>query len=97
MKPWGIRLLILAVIFAQAWWAFQYRNIDLPRSAQTVAAIHAYQVGPSANTKAAMLEQMDRDASRNRHRDQIMLGLMLVADVGAIYFLWNYGYKKIAA
>jgi hypothetical protein len=97
MKTWLIRFAIVAAILVQALWAFQYRNLDLPRSAQTIAAIHAYQTSPSADTKAAMIAQMDRDASRNIRRGRIILGLMVVADVAVIYLLWNHGVRKIGA
>jgi len=88
---------ILAVILAEICWALEPRNFSFPRSAETVQAIHAYQASPTVKTKAALLEQTKRDVSRNERPGEILLGLMLVADVAAVYFLWNYGAKKIAA
>ena len=97
MKTWLIRLAILVVIFAEVWWSLALRNFLIPRSEQTVAAIHAYQASSTPENEAAMLEQMHRDGARNTLHAQMQLGLMLVADIAAIYFFWNYGVRKHSA
>jgi hypothetical protein len=89
-----IRLAIVASIFFEIIWALEPRNLLSPRSAGTIQAIHAYQASPSDTTKATMLEQMHRDGARHVRDGQILFGLMLVADIVAIYFLWNYGVTK---
>ena len=91
------RFLIVAAILAEAWWALKPRHLMFPRSEQTVAAIHAFQASSTPENKSAMLEQMRRDSDRNILHGRIQLGLILLADVAAIYFFWNYGVKKNAA
>ena len=97
MKTWLIRGVILLAILADVWWASAPRNMLVPRSEQTVAAIHAFQANSTPNNKAAMLEQLHRDGDRNLLHGQIELGLIVLANIAAIYFFWNYGIKKNAA
>ena len=92
-----IRLAIVAAIVFELVWALEPTNLLLPRSQETVQAIHAYQASPSAANKAAMLEQMHHDGQRNARRGQILLGLMLFADIVVIYFFWHYGNTRPAA
>jgi len=97
VKTWLIRSALVAVILPQIWWAVVPVNFAPRPSAQSERAAQAYQMNPSAETKAALFDQMRRDASRSERNSYIMLGLMLVADVVAVYFLWNYEAKKPAA
>jgi hypothetical protein len=97
MKTRLTRFAILAAILAEVWWSLQIRNLSVPRSEQTIAAIHAFQASSTPQNKAAMLEQMHRDIARNILHGRLQLGLMLLADIAAIYFFWNYGVKKNAA
>ena len=78
-------------------WTFQLRNLSSPKSPETVQAIHVYQASPTAANKTTMLEQIRQDVSHNARYGQILLGLMVVADIVAIYFFWNYGVTKPAA
>jgi hypothetical protein len=87
-------VIVVAIVFEIGWALLEPRNSSWPRSSETVQAIHEWQARPSDAAKAAMLEQMHRDVVRNTRHGQILLGLMLVADIVAIYFLWNYGVKK---
>ena len=89
-----IRLAILAVLLVEIVWALAPINLSLPRSPETLRAIHIYQASPSTETQAMMLEQIHRDGLRNTRLYKIAAVLMLVADVIVIYFFWNYGVKK---
>lgn len=62
-----------------------------------VQAVRAFETNPSPTTKAAMWEQVHQDDLYNWHRKEALFGLMLVANVVAIYFFWNYGVKKTTA
>ena len=44
-----------------------------------------------------MWEQVHRDDLRDLHRQEVIFGLLLLADAIVIYFFWNYGVKKTAA
>ena len=92
-----IRFLIAVALVVEIFWALEPRNGLLPRSPETVQAIHAYQASPSDATKATMLQQFHLDSARNARHDQILLGVMLLADIVVIYFFWNYGVTKPAA
>jgi hypothetical protein len=92
-----IRFAIVVAVVFEIIWSLEPRNMSWPRSSETAQAIHVWQASPSDSTKAAMLEQTDLDVARNTRHGQILLGLMLVADIVAIYFLWNYGVTKPAA
>jgi hypothetical protein len=97
MQKWFIRSAILAVLLAEICWALGYRNLANPASPETGRAIRFYRANPSEETKAAMLEQMQRDVSRNVRRNELYFALMLAADVAAIYFLWKFEAGKIAS
>jgi len=60
-------------------------------------ALRAFETNRSAATEAAMWEQVRRDDLRDTRRDEAIFGLMLLANVVAIYLFWNYGIKKAAA
>jgi len=92
-----IRLAIVVAIVFELAWTFQLRNLSSPKSPETVQAIHVYQASPTAENKATMLEQIHRDVSHNARHGQILFGLMVLADIAAIYFFWNYGVTKPAA
>lgn len=92
-----IRFVIIVAVMFEIIWALEPRNGLLPRSPETVQAIHAYQASPSDATKATMLEQFHGDSSRNARHGQILLGMMVLADIFIIYFFWNYGVTKPAA
>jgi len=96
MKTWLIRFALVAVILPQIWWALAPQNFARP-SAQSEQAAQAYQTNPSAETKAALIEQMRLATSRSERNSYIMFGLLLAADAIAVYFLWNYGAKKTTA
>ena len=44
-----------------------------------------------------MWEQVRRDDLRDSRRQEVLFGLMLLADAVVIYFFWNYGAKKNSA
>ena len=44
-----------------------------------------------------MWEQVRRDDLRDSRRKDILISLMLLADVAVIYLFWNYRTKKNAA
>src|SRR2546430_62515 len=92
-----VRFLIAVALVFEIIWALKPRNGLLPRSPETVQAIHGYQASLTDAAKATMLEQVHRDSARNARHDQILLGLMLLADIVVIYFFWNYGVTKPAA
>lgn len=97
MKTWLIRRAIVAAILAQLYWSLLTpRNNLMPRSEQTLAAIHEYQANSTPENKATMLQLMHQDIARNRSRGGLQFGLMLLADIVVIYFFWNYGVKKNA-
>jgi hypothetical protein len=81
-------------ILLQLSWATALRNGVLPRSPETLVAIEAYKASHSEATKQAMFDQIHRDIARNHQHDQIVLCLVLLADVVAIYAFWNYGVIK---
>ncbi len=85
-----IRLVIVSVIILQMLWALLPRDMSRPRSQEAIEAIRVWQANPSAETKAALLEQIRRDVIRNRERGQTLLCLMFLADMVALYFVWNY-------
>jgi hypothetical protein len=88
-----IRLTIIAAICLELFWALTPR-LELSRSSETARAAHAYQTNPTAATRAALLDRMRRDANRYEQQCGILLGLMLVADLMAIYFFWNYRMRR---
>jgi hypothetical protein len=92
-----IRLAIVSVIVLEILWALAPRNLSEPKSPETIQAIQAYQTNPSAATRSTMLGELHRDVSYNERRGLILLGVMLVADIVAIYFFWNYRVTKLAA
>jgi hypothetical protein len=92
-----IRTAIIVATVFELYWGVAPRNLAFPHSPEAVQAIRAYQASPSAETKATMLEQLHRNVLHNEHRLQALSGLMLLVDVAAIYFFWNYGIKKSAA
>lgn len=92
-----VRATIVVVIIFELLWALELRNGFLPRSPETVEAIKDYQTSPSETTKATMREQMKRDSSHNTQHDQILLVILLLIDLTAIYFFWNYRAKKPSA
>ena len=87
-------MIIASILLLQLSWCFSLRNYMSPRSSQTLSAIRDYKASPSEATKATMLEHIHQDVAQNERHDQILLGAMLVADIMAIYFFWNYGAKK---
>ena len=97
MNRFVIRLIIVAAVGVELFWALTPTNGLLPRGPETVQAIHAYQASPSDSTKATMLEQFHRDSARNARHDLILLGMMLLADIVVIYGFWNCGVTKPAA
>jgi len=86
MKVWFIRIVFLAVIVIQLYWAFEYRTGGtlLPRSPQTVAAGEAYRQNPSPETLAEVRSQMHADSQHNSRHNQTVLLLMLLADIAAV-------------
>jgi len=97
MKIWLIRLAFLLVTLIQLYWAFGYRTggSTLPRSPETVAAGEAYRQNPSPETLAEVRSQMHADSQRNSRHNQIVLLLMLSADIAAvaIYAFWMHHSK----
>jgi hypothetical protein len=65
-----IRVVIVVAIIFEFW--PQLTNLSLPRSPETVQAIHAYQLNPSEAMKAAMLVQMHRDVLHNERLGWIL-------------------------
>ncbi len=86
-----IRSALIAAIILQIMDALELRNGLLPRSPETVAASDAYKANPTEATRATLSALTHQDAERN---GQILLITMLLADIAAIYFLWNHGVKK---
>jgi hypothetical protein len=94
-----IRRLIVAAIVLQLLWSclIPAGNRLAPRSPEMAQALLAFETNRSAATEAAMWEQVRRDDLRDSHRQKVLFGLILLADVAVIYFFWNYGAKKNAA
>ena len=94
-----IRRVIVATILLEFLWLviLPAGNQLAPRSPAMVQAVRAFETNPSPTTKAAMWEQVRQDDLHDWHRKEALFGLMLVADVVAIYFFWNYGVKKTTA
>jgi hypothetical protein len=88
--------IVLAIVF-EIVWALEPRNLSFPYSTEAIQAIHAYVANRSEATEMTMREQLDRNVARNIRNYRILLGVMLVADPAAIYFLWNYGGTKPTA
>jgi hypothetical protein len=68
-----------------------------PRSPEMAQALRAFETNRSAATEAAMWEQVRRDDLRDSRRQEVLFGLILLADAVVIYSFWNYGAKKNAA
>jgi len=94
MKRLLIRSSIIVAIILQVMWSLELRHGALPRSPETVAAANAYKANPTEATRATLSALMRQDVRRNSRNDLVLLAIMLLADVAAIYFLWNHGLKK---
>jgi hypothetical protein len=94
-----IRSLIVTVIVLQIIWCFiqPAGNRLAPKSPEMAKALQEFATNRSAATEAAMWAQVRRDELRETRRDEAIFGLLLIADVIAIYLFWNYGAKKNAA
>jgi len=94
-----IRRLIVAAIMLEFLWfvILPAGNRLAPRSPEMAQALRAFETNRSAATEAAMWEQVHRDDLHDSRRQEVLFGLMLLADAVVIYFFWNYGAKKIAA
>ena len=92
----AIRSLIIAAIALQFLWFFikPAGNRLAPRSPEMVQALRAFEANRSTATEFAMWEQVRRDDLQDLHRQEILLGILLLADAIVIYFFWNYGVKK---
>ena len=91
-----IRRLIVLAMALQLLWFFilpPTTNRLAPRSPEMAQALRAWEANRTATTTAAMFEQLHRDDVRDLHRDEVVLGFMLLADVVAFYFFWNYGLR----
>jgi len=99
MSTKNIRRLIVAVIVLQFLWfmILPAGNRLAPRSPEMAQALRAFETNRTPATEAAMWEQVRRDDLHDLHRDEILLGLMLLADAVAVYLFWNYGARKKAA
>jgi hypothetical protein len=91
-----VRWLIAAMIVLQVLWSMilPAGNGLAPKSPEMAQAIREFETNRSAATEAAMWKQVRRDELRDRRRDEIIFIWILVADIAAIYFFWNYGVKK---
>jgi|ERR1700722_19601990 len=91
-----IRWLIAAMIALQVLWGMilPSGNRLTPKSPEMAQAIREFETNRSAATEAAMWKQVRRDELRDRRRDEATFILILLADIVAIYFFWNYGVKK---
>ena len=94
-----IRRLIVGAMVLQFLWfmILPAGNRLAPRSPEMVQALRAFATNRTPATEAAMWEQVHRDDLRDLHRDEILFGLILLADAVIIYLFWNYGAKKPAA
>jgi len=94
-----VRPLIVAAVVLQFLCLFimPAGNRLAPRSPEMAQALRAFETNRSAATEAAMWEQVHRDDLRDLHRQEVIFGLLLLADAIVIYFFWNYGVKKTAA
>jgi hypothetical protein len=94
-----IRRLIVAAMVLQFLWLFimPAGNRLAPRSPEMAQALRAFETNRSAAIEAAMWEQVRRDDLRDSRRQEVLFGLMLLADAVVIYFFWNYGAKKNSA
>jgi len=88
----SLMVLVLVLVFYES---LLIRNWSFPRSPETDQAIDAYQASPTPELKATMLKQFDQDVLHNERRVQTKVGLLLFADLIAIYLLWNYGLPKV--
>jgi len=91
-----IRHLIVGVMVLQVFWLFYLPagNRLAPRSPEMAEALRAFETNRTAATEAAIWDQVRRDDLRDRHRREVLFGLMLLADAVVICFFWNYGVKK---
>src|SRR5581483_1120421 len=98
MNTKAVRRLIVAAIVVQFLWSMilPAGNTLAPRSPEMAQALRAFEANRSAATEAAMWEQVRRDDLRDRQRDKVIFGLMLLVDVLAVCLFWNYGITKAA-
>ena len=94
-----IRRLIVGAMVLQFLWfmILPAGNRLAPRSPEMAQALRAFETNRTPATEATMREQVHRDDLRDLHRDEILLGLMLLADAVVIYLFLNYGARKNAA
>jgi hypothetical protein len=91
-----IRWLIAAMIVLQVLWGMilPAGNRLAPKSPEMAQAIREFETNRSAATEAAMWKQVRRNELRDRRRDETIFISILLVDMVAIYFFWNYGVKK---
>jgi hypothetical protein len=98
IKTGTMRLLVIAFVFLTLF-ASLLTPAGQPhyRLKERVEAMKAYTLSPSASTKAAL----DDEFARLHHHEATMGGILpvvvLLIDVGVIYFFWNYGTRKTTA
>jgi len=90
--------LIIAAIALQFFWFFikPAGNRLAPRSPEMVQALRAFEANRSTATESAMWEQVRRDDLKDLHRQEILLGILLLADAIVIYFFGIMGSRKRA-
>ena len=92
------RLIVVAIVLQFLWFLILPAGNRLaPKTPEMAQAFRAFETNRSASTEAAMWEQVHRYESHVARRDQVIFGLLLLADAVAIYLFWNYGIKKAAA
>jgi len=93
-RRWVFRFLMVLVMLSVLYEALVPRNLSFPHSPETIQAIKAWQASPTPEHKVAMLKQFHQDVLHNLRDVQIEVGLLLLAGLVALYFLWNYGLPK---
>jgi hypothetical protein len=89
-----MRFAIVAAILLQLMLALQYRNYSYPIGPQQADAIRAYQANPSEPNRVVMLQKMHCDVIRNSLPDNILFGVIVLADAVVFYFFWNHRAKN---
>lgn len=67
------------------------------RLKQRVQAMQAFNLDPSASTKAALEDEFGRLHHHEATQSAILFPSVLVADAAVVYFFWNYGRRKTTA
>ena len=90
-----IGVAILIVIFLEAHWVLSPRNYISPHSPESIQAVQAYQASPSDESEAKMMQGIRRDINHNKRPDEILFGLMLLADFAGLILLLRNCHRNV--